>query len=98
LLPNACLYDGAVQIHGPREFEHYHDNLREQFSDIQITPSVSVCERDLVSIRWMVNFRDKATGKNLTTSGISMVRIKDGRFVEGWQNWDQAGVAAQLSA
>ncbi|HLK06193.1 MAG TPA: nuclear transport factor 2 family protein [Candidatus Acidoferrum sp.] len=98
LAPDCVLHDGAVQIHGPKEFEQFHDGLREQFSDIRITPSISICEGDLASLRWTVNCRDKSSDKNVAATGISIVRIKDGRFVEAWQNWDQAGVAAQISA
>jgi len=95
--PECILHDGAVQIRGPQEFQRFHDALREQFSDIRVTPGVSLSEGDLASLRWTVECRDKASGKNLTATGISIVRIKDGRFVEAWQNWDQAGVTAQLS-
>jgi len=83
---------------GPQEFLRFHDSLREQFSDIRVTSGVSLSEDDLVSLRWTVQCRDKASGKNVTATGISIVRFKDGRFVEAWQNWDAAGVAAQLSA
>jgi predicted ester cyclase len=69
-----------------------------QFSDIRVVPDLALSEGDLASLRWTVECRDKATGKDITASGISIVRVKDGRFVEAWQNWDQAGVAAQLSA
>ena len=34
----------------------------------------------------------------VSAAGISIVRVKDGRFIEAWQNWDAAGLAAQLSA
>jgi predicted ester cyclase len=30
-------------------------------------------------------------------TGTSVVRAQDGRFVEAWQNWDQADLAAQLA-
>jgi predicted SnoaL-like aldol condensation-catalyzing enzyme len=96
--PDCVLHEGGLQIRGPQEFERFHDSLREQFSDIRVTSGVSLSEGDLVSLRWTVDCRDKTLGKNLTATGISIVRIKDGRFVEAWQNWDQAGVAAQLSA
>ena len=38
-----------------------------------------------------------ATGKALQLTGTSVVRVVEGRFVEAWQNWDAAGLAAQLS-
>jgi len=31
-------------------------------------------------------------------TGTSIVRVKDCQFVEGWQNWDAAGLAAQLAS
>jgi predicted SnoaL-like aldol condensation-catalyzing enzyme len=96
--PECVLHEGALEIRGPEEFARFHDGIREQFSDIRITPGVSLAEGDLAALRWTVQCRDKASGKNVTTTGISIVRVKDGRFLEAWQNWDQAGVAAQLSA
>jgi predicted SnoaL-like aldol condensation-catalyzing enzyme len=96
--PDCVLHEGSGQIRGPQEFMRFHDSLREQFTDIRVTSGISLSEGDLASLRWTVECRDKASGKNLTATGISIVRIKDGRFVEAWQNWDQAGVAAQLSS
>jgi hypothetical protein len=96
--PECVLHEGSLEIRGPEEFERFHDGIREQFEDIRITPGVSLSENDLESIRWTVQCRDKASGKSVTVTGISIVRVKNGRFVEAWQNWDQAGVAAQLSA
>lgn len=96
--PECVLHDGSVQIRGPREFEAFYDALQSRFSDVRITPGVSACEGDLVSLLWTVDCRDRATGKSVSTSGISIVRVKDGRFVEAWQNWDAAGMQAQLKA
>jgi hypothetical protein len=31
-------------------------------------------------------------------SGLSLVRIVDGRIVEGWDDYDYAGLLAQLGA
>ena len=94
--PDCILHDGNVQIRGPREFEAFYDALQSRFSDVRVTPGISLCEGDLVSLRWTVDYRDRATGKSLSTSGISIVRVRDGRFIEAWQNWDAAGIEAQL--
>jgi predicted ester cyclase len=37
------------------------------------------------------------TGKESKVTGISIVRIRNGRFIEAWQNWDAASMVAQLS-
>jgi len=95
--PECVLYEGHAPIRGPQEFADFHDRIRAQFDDIRIEPGVTLAENDLLSLRWTVSGIHKATGKKTSVSGISIVRIKDGRFVEAWQNWDAASMAAQLS-
>jgi predicted SnoaL-like aldol condensation-catalyzing enzyme len=95
--PECILYEGHTPIRGPEEFADFHDRIRAQFDDIHIEPAVILAENDLVSLRWVVSGIHKATGKHSTVTGTSIVRVKDGRFVEAWQNWDAAGMAAQLS-
>jgi len=95
--PNCVLYDGHTAIRGPQEFADFHDRVRAQFDDIRIEPEVLLAENDLVSLRWTVSGVHKSAGKNAKVSGISIIRIQDGRFIEAWQNWDAAGMAAQLS-
>jgi len=91
------LYEGHTPIRGPQEFAAFHDRIRAQFDDVRITQGVTLAENDLVSLRWTVNAVHKGTGKKTSVSGISIVRIKDGRFIEAWQSWDAAAMAAQLS-
>ena len=95
--PECVLYEGHAPIRGPQEFADFHDRIRAQFDDIRIEQGVTLAENDLVSLRWTVSGIHKATGKKTSVSGISIVRVKDGRFVEAWQNWDAAAMAAQLS-
>ena len=39
-----------------------------------------------------------ATGKQVSYTGISIDRIKDGMFVESWANEDNLGLMQQLGA
>jgi predicted ester cyclase len=50
----------------------------------------------MVCMRWSSTATHTATGKPLQVTGISILRFKDGRLVEGWQNWDQYGMMQQL--
>ena len=95
--PECVLYEGHTPIRGPAEFAEFHDRIRAQFDNIHIATETVLAENDLVSIRWKVSGVHKGSGKRASVTGISMVRIRDGRFVEAWQNWDAAGMAAQLS-
>jgi predicted ester cyclase len=98
LLAQECvLYDGDRPIRGPEEFAAFYDNLQSQFSNFRITPGTVLAEGELTSLRWSVRCRHNASGRDVSLSGISIIRIRNGRFVEAWQNWDAAGVAAQLA-
>jgi predicted ester cyclase len=95
--PECVLYDGDTPIRGPKEFHAFYDRLRADFEEIRVTPGIALAEGDLASLRWSVSARHQATGKLTHVTGITIVRIRDGKFVEAWQNWDQASLAAQLA-
>jgi predicted SnoaL-like aldol condensation-catalyzing enzyme len=95
--PDGVVYDGATMIRGPQEFEKFYDRLRAQFSNFKISPVLALAEGDLVCVHWFSEVKHIATGKVAHITGTSIVRIRDGRFVEAWQNWDAAGLASQLS-
>src|SRR5437016_11270741 len=95
--PDGVLYDGSSVIRGPAEFEQFYDRLRAQFSEFQITPVIVLAENDLACIHWTASFKHTATDKPAHITGTSVVRVKDDRFIEAWQNWDAASLAAQLA-
>ena len=97
LAPDGVIHDGAVIIRGPAEFEKFYDRLRAQFSDFKISPILVLAEGDLACVHWFCISKHNATGKSTEITGTSIVRVKDGRFVEAWQNWDAASLASQLS-
>ena len=92
----AVLHDGSAEYRGPAEFKRFYDALREQLSDVRVTPLETISEGDMVCTRWSSTAKHSSTGKPLQVTGISILRFKDGRFVEAWQNWDQLGMLQQL--
>jgi steroid delta-isomerase-like uncharacterized protein len=62
-----------------------------------------IAEGDKAVWRWTMRARHSgpflgipATGRTITATGISIVRIAGGRFVEHWGEQDTAGLMAQL--
>jgi len=58
---------------------------------------------DTVSVSWTVtgtHDRDlpgiPATGKNITITGTSIFRLKNGKVTEIYQNWDELGMLSQI--
>ena len=103
LPPDCVIHDGGTSLKGPEEFKKYFDLMRSTFSEIQMTPEEVISEGALVCLRWSVKMRHTgdglgmpATGRNLQTTGISIVRFTGGRFAEAWQNWDMLGVMQQI--
>lgn len=97
LSPQCVIYDGDAPIRGHDGFAAFYDRLHSEFADFHITPVIVLAEGDLASLRWSVSARHKASGKLTQVSGISIARIQDGKVVEAWQNWDAAGLAAQIA-
>jgi len=96
--PECVLHEGHLPIRGPAEFAAFYDRLQTAFSGFQMTAGPALAEGDLVSLRWTVRSTHQASGKPTEATGITIARVRDGRFVEAWQNWDAAGLAAQLGA
>jgi predicted SnoaL-like aldol condensation-catalyzing enzyme len=95
--PHAVLHDAEGTMRGPDEFCRFFDGLRSEFSEFRIQPIVALAEGDLACVHWTAAFRHTASGKQLQHTGTSIVRVKDGQFIEAWQNWDTAGLVAELS-
>ena len=103
LSPHAVLYEGGKVSKGPEGFRPFFDRMWEAFSDIRITVQDAIAEGDMVCVRWSCTMRHTGHGlgmpptdKQLETTGMSIVRIADGKFIEGWQNWDMLGLMHQI--
>jgi len=57
----------------------------------QFTIEDLIAEGDRVVVRWTVRGRH-----NLSLTGITIHRFKDGKILESWGNWDQLGMMQQL--
>ena len=80
---------------GPSDFKPFHQIFRGAFPDIEVVVEDMISEGDLVAARCSV--RGKHTGDHLGVAasnapvqftGMCIVRIKDGKFVEAWNNFD----------
>lgn len=95
--------DPAHPWHGPAGFKEFHAKFREAFPDIIVTVEDTVREGDRIAARCSV--RGKHTGESLgfaatqapvEFTGMAIVRIKDGKIVEAWNNFDFMTLYKQL--
>jgi steroid delta-isomerase-like uncharacterized protein len=87
--------DAENPLRGPADFKPFHETFRGAFPDIEVIVEDMIAEGDKVAARCSV--RGKHTGDHLGVAasnapvdftGVSIVRIKDGKIVEAWNNFD----------
>ena len=98
------LADASGQpVRGLQAFHEFHDQFRGAFSDLNVSVDDVVAEGDRVVARCSV--RGKHTGESLGFAatnapiqfeGIAIVRIKDGKIVEAWNQFDFLEMNKQL--
>ena len=88
---------------GPEEFKAFYRAFRGACPDIKIHMEQVVQEGDTAFARWTATMTHTgeglgiaATNKAMKLCGMSAIRVRDGNIVEGWNNWDQVGMAREL--
>jgi predicted ester cyclase len=85
-----------------------HQGTLAVFPDLHVETNDLIAEGDRVVERWTQTMTHTgapffignlpASGKRITTTGISIYRIADGKIVEHWANMDFFGVLQQVGA
>lgn len=77
--------------------------VNSAFSDLNYNIEDIIAEGDKVCWRWVLRGKDTgvfqgmpATGKSIAITGMSIVRLAEGRFVEHWGEQDMLGLMQQL--
>jgi predicted ester cyclase len=92
-------------IRGPQGVKDNASDYRNAFEGARIIVKDQIAEGDVVASRWEGRGRHTGelmgiapTGKDVVVEGINFSRIKDGRVVEEWSNWDTLGMLQQIGA
>lgn len=97
--------DAAKPLRGPAGFLPFHAQFREAFPQIEVIVEDTIAEGDKVVARCSVKGKHtgdslgfKATQAMAEFTGIAIVRVKDGKIVEAWNNFDFMKMYRQLGA
>ena len=87
--------DPSQPIKGPREFRPFHTLFRDAFPNMMIVVEDTIAEGDKVAARCSVRakhegeFMGRAASQSpVEFTGITIVRIDNGKIVEAWNNFD----------
>lgn len=105
LAANCVCDDPLTPARGREGIKRHVAKLRSAFPDLRLTVEDMVAEDDKVVARWSLQgthegvlptLAIRPTGEEVTFTGISIYRFKDGRIVEIWQEGDYLGLVNQL--
>lgn len=92
-------------LRGPVSFRAFHQKFRDAFPDLTITVEDTIAEGDRVAARCIVRGRHTGDGlgfaashKPVEITGITIVRVRDGKIVEAWNNFDFLSLFQQIGA
>jgi predicted ester cyclase len=94
------LPDGDV---GPEVIRALIAGFRTAFPDLHLTVEDTVASGDTVVVRWTAEGTNDGplmgaapTGKRARWTGMSYLKVRDGRVIEDWVETDQVGMMQQL--
>ena len=84
-------------------FKQMVAGLLAAFPDMRFTIEDQFVAGNRVATRWVAEGTNSApfgnvpaTGRRVRVDGLILDRVADGRVVERWEQWDQAGMMQQL--
>jgi len=95
-------HDGQINM---EQFRALFTGIRAAFPDIRFDIEHTVTEKDMVVLRWRAKATHNGeflgtapTNRRVEFTGMSMMKISDGKIVRGWDNWDQFSLLMQIGA
>lgn len=103
--PNYVFHDLSLSktIRGPEEFKQYIKTFRTAFPDLHSTIEDVIAEGEKVTVRFTFTGTQRGPlmgippmGKQVRVTAMLFARLVNGKFVEGWINYDALGMMQQL--
>jgi predicted ester cyclase len=92
-------------VRGPQGFKNQIQQYLTAFPDARLTVDEQFIDGDVVATRWTGRGTHQGdlmgiapTGRQVTIWGLTIEKYKNGKLVEGWNNWDALGMLQQVGA
>jgi steroid delta-isomerase-like uncharacterized protein len=104
-IANGLADESGEPLRGPSGFKPFFQRFREAFPNLEVIVEDTVAEGDKIAARCRVRGTHKgdslgvaATNNEIEFTGICIVRIKDGKIAEAWNNFDFQSMSRQINA
>lgn len=102
-IAHGLLDENGQELRGPAGFKPFFHRFRAAFPDIQVTIEDCICEGDRAAARCTVRGQHTgdglgvaATNNAIEFTGQCIIRVRDGKIVEAWNNFDFMSLNKQL--
>lgn len=96
LAPNSRLHGLGEDLVGPDAFRAFYRQFRSAFPEVRVTLTDSIETEDQAFAQASVEVMAANGDGPYTFHGSVRVRVQDGRFVEGWNNFDFLSLVAGM--
>lgn len=106
LAPDAVVHGldpSTADLRGPAAFRPFHARFLAAFPNIHIRVEDVFREGDQTAVRFSFTGTHSGDGlgiaptrRPVSVTGISIIRWRDGQIIEGWNEFDVAGMMGQL--
>lgn len=109
MIDELCAADSVVHgldgktTSGRDALKAFHAKIGGAFSDQSVRIEALIAEDDLVTVRWTRTATHSGhglgvapTGRKIAFAGVLILRVNDGKIVEGWNCYDRLGMLQQI--
>lgn len=96
--------ESGKELCGPEGFKPFFESFRKAFPDLAVKVEDTVIEGDKIAARCTVRGTHTgegigiaATNRPVEFTGMTIVRLKDGKIAEAWNNFDFMSMFQQLT-
>ena len=93
------------ELRGPAAFKNFFIQFTKAFPDIHVEVADTISEEDKVAARCVVTGTHRGdtlgvpgSNKPVRFTGVAILRIKNGKIVEAWNNFDFQTLSRQIGA
>ena len=94
--PTYVRHDPDGPMTGPDAIRRYVATIRADLPDLHFVADDMVAEGDRVVMRWTASGTHTPTSRQITFTGVDILRIRDGKIVESWPCFDRLAIGQQL--
>jgi steroid delta-isomerase-like uncharacterized protein len=94
-----------VIISGIDGYKQFVEHYLSAFPDLHFTVEDEFGDEQTIVSRWTATGTHGGdlpgiprTGRPISVTGMTIARVRNGKFIESWSNWDTLGLMQQLGA